>query len=149
FGNFLMAFVSSLDFVETSIPFRVSSFVREAALVCFPLLFSYLSLHLPPGSAGASSWQRAGAYLRYFLWPWTVLSIGIMAASEAGVTVPVVRPYIVVLTTLHFMLLYFVIFTITTASYRKSAEESGVPSLRRAQKAGVIAGVVAVVTFVL
>jgi signal transduction histidine kinase len=149
FGNFLMAFFSSLDFVETSFPFRTSSFVREASLVSFPLLFSYLSLHLPPGSPSASSWQRVGGYLRYFLWPWTVLSIGVMAVSEAGVTVLGVWPYVIAITTLHLMLLYFVIFTITTASHRKSAEESGVPSLRRAQKAGVIAGVMAVVTFVL
>jgi signal transduction histidine kinase len=149
FGNFLMAFFSSLDFVETSLPFRTSSFVREAALVSFPLLFSYLSLHLPPGSPSANSWQRVGGYLRYFLWPWTVMSIGVMAVSEAGVTVLGVWPYVIAITTLHLMLLYFVIFTITTASHRKRAEESGVPSLRRAQKAGVIAGVVAVVTFVL
>jgi signal transduction histidine kinase len=149
FGNFLMAFVWSLGLVETSVPFRIGSFVREAALVCFPLLFSYLSLHLPPGSPSASSWQRVGAYLRYFLWPWTVLSIGVVAASESGITVPVLRPEVAILTTLHFMLLYFVIFTVRTASYRKPAEASGVPSLRRAQKAGVVAGVLAVVTFVL
>jgi len=58
-------------------------------------------------------------------------------------------PKIVGLTTLHMMLLYFVIFTVTTAGYRSQAQATGVPSLMRAQKAGVIAGVVAIVTFVL
>src|SRR5262245_9030964 len=122
FGNFLMTLFSSLDFVETSLPFRTTSFVRDAALVSFPLLFSYLSLHLPPGSSSASSWQRVGGYLRYFLWPWTVSSIGIMAVSEAGVTVLGVWPYVIAITTLNLMLMFLDISSLNIVRHLKRTE---------------------------
>src|SRR5439155_3568493 len=143
FGNFLVVFAASAGFGENTGVFRLANFVRDGSLVCFRLLFSYVRLHVPNGTRRSSlpDWYR---YLRYLLWPWTVFGLAIMAATSAGFDIPTALPKIVGLTTLHMMLLYFVIFTVTTAGYRSQAEATGVPSLMRAQKAGVIAGVVAI-----
>jgi LytTr DNA-binding domain-containing protein len=51
--------------------------------------------------------------------------------------------------TLHLMLVYFISFTLTTVSYRAKVGQLKIASLIPAQKAGVIAGVPAVATFVL
>src|SRR2546426_3325365 len=44
FGNFCAALVYTLGFTQTSAFFRAADFVREGALVTFPLVFSYICL---------------------------------------------------------------------------------------------------------
>jgi two-component sensor histidine kinase len=152
FGNFLVVFVSSLGFESTSPLFRTSNFVRDGALTSFPLLFSYLSVHLPPGGNSRSSGSAIGRFgkrLRYVLWPWTVSSLAIVAAATAGLNVPRVWPNVVMFVTLHLMLLYFVLFTVVTAQHRTRVQQTKIASLIRAQKAGFIAGLLAIALFVL
>ena len=149
FGNFATIFAASLGFDGTTALFRVSSFIREGTLVCFPLLFSYLSVCYPPALRNEKALRLFSGYLRYALWPWTLLCLVSLAAANVGFKVPVFSPDIVVFTTLHLMRLYFVLFTVTIAGYRRKAEETKIASLIRARKAGVIAGVLSVGTFVL
>jgi signal transduction histidine kinase len=149
FGNLATVLAISLGFDGTTVLFRVSSFIREGSLVCFPLLFSYLSVCYPPALRKEKALRLFGGYLRYALWPWTLVCLISLAAANVGFKVPVFSPGIAVSATLHIMLLYFVLFTVTVAKYRRKAEDTKVASLIRAQKAGVIAGVLSVGTFVL
>ena len=71
------------------------------------------------------------------------------AVANVGFKVPVFSPSIVVFATLHIMLLYFALFTVTVAKYRRKAEDTKVASLIQFQKAGVIAQSFVVGTFVL
>src|SRR5262245_12725917 len=111
FGNFLGALTVFLGLLNTTM-FRIALFVRDAALVSFPLLFSYMSLHFPLGPH-ATVLRKFAGYLRYPLWPWTVLSTAVVATADAGFVVPFKAPKIVIMATLHIMLLYFVIFMLT------------------------------------
>ena len=149
FGNFMAVFVLWQGFAQSGVAFRLSNFIREGALVCFPLLFTYLSLHVAPGQDCESSFERGLRNSRYVLWPWTVLALGTQALSTAGIRIPRLRPDVTVYATLHLMLLYFVAYTVAVARHRRDGKKSTVASLMRAQKAGVIAGVLAVGTFAL
>jgi hypothetical protein len=146
FGNFLEAFTISLGLLNTAL-FRISSFIRDGALVSFPLLFSYICLQFPLGPR-ANRLRQLAAYLRFPLWPWTVLAAAVMAAADAGFHLPLEAPRVVGMATLHIMLLYFVVFTLTMASYHH-APPSVAPRLIRARNAGLIAGILSVATFVL
>jgi len=149
FGNLLMFLGRSLGFTQDTLGYRISFFIREAALICFPLLFSYMSLHAPPEALKTNIMSRVGAWLRYPLWVWTVAGVAVIGARAAGIDAPILSMDVLSFTTLHLMLLYFIVFTVSTAGYRKRAEATGVGSLIRAQKAAVIAGAVAAGTFVL
>src|SRR5205809_8304 len=71
FGNFLLVFFSTPDFQGTGVVFRIGQVIRDAALVCFPLLFSYMCLHIHFEVAPASRRLLAlGSALRFPLWPW-------------------------------------------------------------------------------
>jgi signal transduction histidine kinase len=149
FGNFLVMLLVSLGFVESSALFRLASFIREGALISFPLLFSYLAFHVPPSPGNRNPLYRFVQYLRYALWLWTLLGLAIMAAALGGFDVPILTPDFVLLATLHLMLLYFVFYTVSSSRSRVRAQATGVAPLMRAEKAGVIAGSLAVATFVL
>jgi hypothetical protein len=144
FGNFLSTLVLSLGVSDTSLAFQFSDFVRDSSLVCFPLVFSYMCLHLPPHTH--RTFRNFGGGLRYVLWPWTVFAIAVQAAVHSGVRVPFHLGLLVILITLHIMLLFFVIFTITLGGYSKKVP--AVPSLVKARRAGLIAGLLATGAFV-
>src|SRR5690348_7100258 len=42
FGNFLRVLAMANGFVWTTVPYQIASSIRDAALMCFPLLFSYV-----------------------------------------------------------------------------------------------------------
>jgi signal transduction histidine kinase len=149
FGNFAGGALASLGFPAESGWFAGAQFVREAALVCFPLLFARVCLDLPHSPSDRNYLRAIGAYFRYPLWLWTILGIGVTSASALGKQLPGLNGNFVSLVTLYIMLFYFVIYTVTVAKLRRSAESTGVPSLGRARKAAVIAGALAVGTFVL
>src|SRR5262245_40576252 len=145
FGNFFELLAVDLGYAKTSIAYQLGDLMRNGSLVCFPLIFSYMSL-IPPSSHFLS---RIGRYLRYPLWPWTILSLVVTFAAAAGVAVPASWTGLVFLVTLHMMLVYFVIFTITTAQFQAPPEAATVSWVIRARKATVIAGILSIATFVL
>ncbi len=149
FGNFCTVLVASLGFAQESGLFRAGLFIREAALSCFPLLFSYLSWYLTSGGDGGNAIRRVNKVLRHALWPWTILCLLLFAGRAVGFSVPRSWPNIATFVTLHLMLLYFVTFTVITVRYRRQVQETKVTSLIRAQKAAIVAGLLSVVTFVL
>ena len=122
--------------------------MRDFSLVCFPLLFSYMCLHIPYGVRRGRSLLAIGKGLRYALWPWTILAVMTMAAGDLGFQFPILPPALAAYITLHVMLLYFAIFTVTTVSYRSHVRASGVAALTRAYKASLIASFLAMTTFV-
>jgi len=145
FGNFFELLAVDLGYSQISLPYRIGDFIRNGSLICFPLIFSYMSL--VPQSRHFLS--RFGRYLRYPLWPWTILSFAVTFAAAVGVAVPASWTGFVLLATLHLMLMYFVIFTITTAQFQAPPEAATVPWVIRARKAMVIAGILSIATFVL
>src|SRR5262245_40852801 len=50
FGNFITVAGLSVGPADSNVAVRVGIFIREFALVCFPLVFCYLSLHVPAGA---------------------------------------------------------------------------------------------------
>jgi signal transduction histidine kinase len=139
FGNFLAVLAST----------PVANFMRDGALVCFPLLFSTMCLHIPDDVLRSRTLLGIGRYLRYPLWPWTALALTIMVAADAGVRFPILGPNLVAQVTLYIMLFYFVIFAVTSLSFRSFAKNAGVAAIIRAQKASIIASFLGVTTFVL
>jgi signal transduction histidine kinase len=143
FGNFLAMLALSAGFVSTTFPFQIAQVVRDASLMCFPLLFSYVCLHLPPELR--SSIRNFGASLRFLLWPWSVFAVALMAVVDVGFPLPWLWPKAVGMATLHLMLLYFIILTVTFQPYRGIPHKAGA----RALTAGIVASVLAIGTFVL
>jgi hypothetical protein len=92
---------------------------------------------------------KIGRNLRYVLWPLTVVAIVVMVASDSGIPLPFLSADLVAQITLHVMLFYFLIFTVSTFSRLGPAKSSGVAALIREYKAALIASVVAVITFAL
>jgi hypothetical protein len=143
FGNFLAMLARFSGFAWPAAPYQIAAITRDTALMCFPLLFSYVSLHLPVGLR--SGVRDFGARLRFFLWPWTVLAVALTAVVDAGFQVPQLWPKTVSMATLHLMLLYFIIFTVTFQLHRGIPHKAG----SRALTAGIVACVLAIGTFVL
>src|SRR5262249_5075889 len=122
FGNFLLILAIKNGVAQTSAFFRSADFVREAALMCFPLLFGSLSFWQAPTQINRNPFGRLGRNLRYVLWPWTIIAVLILAASSAGAQLPSwAAPTILTFITLHLMLLYFVLFTVLVMGYREEA----------------------------
>src|SRR5262245_39563256 len=146
FGNFLRA-LSIPD--SSSNLFQCGNYIRDGSLVCFPLLFSYMCLHIPKDVRRGRSLLLFGQYLRFLLWPWTALALLTMVAGDAGFRYPIpfLSPNLTAMLTLHIMLVYFVIFTISSAVRRDQAKASGVAALVRAHKAAVFAGLLTVISF--
>jgi signal transduction histidine kinase len=92
-----------------------------------------------------------GQYLRFPLWPWTVVALMTMVAGNAGLRPPIrfLSPNLTAMLTLHIMLVYFIIFTVSSAGRRDQARASGIAALVRAHKATVFAGLITVIIFVL
>jgi hypothetical protein len=99
FGNFFdfLAVVFSTgsplgpNFRSASNLFNVAQFIRDASLVCFPLLFSYMCLHLSYDIPQRTRrLVAAGGSLRFLLWPWTLAAVAVMAAANMGVTIPLI-----------------------------------------------------------
>jgi signal transduction histidine kinase len=151
FGNFLAGMFSSPDFSATSALYYVAQFIRNGALVCFPLLFSYMCLHFHYDVPDHRSRTliALGRSLRFPLWPWTIWAVFVVAAENAGRPLPLFSADTVVFITLHIMLLYFVILTAAGISYREKVRAAQGTPPARAQKATVIAGAAGVATFVL
>src|SRR5262249_17963615 len=78
FGEFAPVLVSTLNEgvpSGSSFYFRAANFMRDGSLVCFPLLLSYICLHIPKDVPRARPWLLLGQYLRFPLWPWTVITL--------------------------------------------------------------------------
>src|SRR5262245_29061101 len=84
FGNFFELLAVDLGYSHVSFPYRLGDLIRNGSLICFPLIFSYMSL--VPRSRHFLS--RFGRSLRYPLWPWTILSVAVTFAAALGVAVP-------------------------------------------------------------
>jgi two-component sensor histidine kinase len=149
FGNFI--FGLSIDAAGTVHPdrlfFTLGNLFKDSSLVCFPLLFSLVSL-IPDVGAVPRFIIRLGRALRYPLWPWTVFAVATIVAADLGHPLGILSPAIVAQTTLYLMLGYFVAFAIASIAHRKLAKESGIAANVRSQRAAVIASLVAVGTFV-
>jgi hypothetical protein len=156
FGNFVTA-VASADNITPGPTvvfhpriFEIGNILRDGALVCFPLLFSYRCLHMPEEVFRRGRRLLAlGRSLRYPLWPWTALALAIMVLSDAGFQFFIIRPVLVAQITLYLMLLYFVIFTVTITLRYQDPRASVVSAFVRARKATIISGILAVATFAL
>jgi hypothetical protein len=72
-----------------------------------------------------------------------------MAAGNAGLRFTIIAPGLAAFVTLHIMLLYFVIFTVASASHLRQAQASQVGAILRAHKATLIAGFLSVAAFIL
>lgn len=142
FGNFL-------SFLAWPRTFQLGQFTRDGALACFPLVFSYICLHLPERGPRTRFLIVLGRLLRYPLWPWTIVSIIMIGLADGGFRESVFWPDGSAYITLHIMLVYFVIFTVTTASYRGEVRASAVGALVRAYRANIVASFLGVTTFVL
>src|SRR5262249_7967802 len=121
FGNFLAAVFSAADFRPTSNYFFASQFIRNVALVCFPLLFSYMCLHFHYDVPDHRTRVLIGIgrSLRFPLWPWTIWAVAVVAAENIGSRMAPFSADIMIFVTLHIMLLYFIIFTAAGISYRR------------------------------
>src|SRR5262245_33179324 len=151
FGNFLAGIFSASDFSAASNYFFAAQFIRNGALVCFPLLFSYMCLHfhLDVPDHRSRVWIGLGRSLRFLLWPWTIWAVAIVAAENLGRPLPIHSAGLTTPRTLHIMLLYFVILTAAGMAYRRDVRAAQGTPPARAQKATVIAGVAGIATFVL
>jgi signal transduction histidine kinase len=151
FGNFLAGIFSASDFSPTRNYFLAAQFIRNGALVCFPLLFSYMCLHfhLDVPDHRSRVWIGLGRSLRFPLWPWTIWAVAIVAFENVGRSLPIHSADLTILITLHIMLLYFVILTAAGIAYRREVLAAQGTPPARAQKATVIAGVAGAATFVL
>src|SRR5438094_767422 len=69
FGNFFVVPLSTLSFdgipAGSGVLFRIGNFFRDGSLVCFPLLFSFMCLHIPDDVRGTLSLLSIGRYLWY------------------------------------------------------------------------------------
>jgi signal transduction histidine kinase len=148
FGNFFTEFVSTVGFTETTFLHSTGDFIRTGSLICFPLLFSSMCGHVRTDLPAGRSLVFLGRLLRYPLWLWTPLAIVSVFALEAGFSIRPVDPNRAVQITLHLMLVYFLIFTVTGFLRRQEVQVSGVAAVR-AHRAGVIAAFVAAAMFVL
>jgi signal transduction histidine kinase len=151
FGNFLAGIFSAPDFTATSDYFFGAQFIRDGSLVCFPLLFSYMSRHFQcnvPDHRGRVL-IGFGSSLRFPLWPWTIWAVAVVAASNVGRTLPLISADTTILVSLHLMLLYFIVLTATSVANRREVGEVRGPWSARAQKATIIAGAAGLSTFVL
>jgi signal transduction histidine kinase len=151
FGNFLAGVFSAANFRPTSNYFFAAQFIRNGALVCFPLLFSYMCLHFHYDVPDHRTRVLIGIgrSLRFPLWPWTIWAIAVVAAGNLGRSLPGLSADMMIFVTLHIMLLYFIIFTTAGISYRREIRVAQGTPTSRAQIATVIAGVAGVATFVL
>jgi len=153
FGNFFVVLLSTLSFdgipAGSGVLFRIGNFFRDGSLVCFPLLFSFMCLHIPDDVRGTLSLLSIGRYLWYPLWPWTALALSTMAFADAGFRFSVINPGLAAQITLYVMLFYFIVFTVTSMARRGQARASGMAALVRAHKAAMIAGLITVITFIL
>jgi signal transduction histidine kinase len=153
FGNFLAILgAATVELnqgvsASPSVVFEVGNALRDCSLVCFPLLFAFMSEIMPEHGTVSRRLLGIGRWLRYPLLPWTLLAFTVMLAARLQLPVPC-RADLVAQITLFIMLGYFVLFGIVTMSYRMSADVSKVAAVVRAQKAGVVASIVAVGTFV-
>jgi signal transduction histidine kinase len=150
-GNFLAGVFSAANFTPTSNYFFAAQFIRSGALVCFPLLFSYMCLHfhydVPDHRIRVLI--GIGRSLRFPLWPWTIWAVAVVAADAFGRPLPGLSADRTNFVTLHIMLLYFVILTAAGVSYRRAVRVAQGTPISRAQIATVLAGAAGVVTFVL
>jgi hypothetical protein len=154
FGNFsAILTAATVDMVHgiyagESLAFRIANTLRDCSLVCFPLLFAFMSGIIPEHGVISSRLLGLARWLRYPLMPWTALALFVMLAAGFQWPVPC-RADLIAQITLFVMLGFFLMFAAVTISYRVSADALHVASVVRAQKAGIIASVVAVGTFVL
>jgi hypothetical protein len=149
FGNFFRGFVWALGFPETAFLFRTSGVIFNGALVGFPLLFSSMCNHLKIDSTTGRSLALLGRYLRFPLLPWTAFALVSVIRAEWGLPPVLLSANVVAMTTLHLMLLYFVIFTVFGVLQRRETQASGAPAVARAVRATVIAGFLGAGIFIL
>jgi hypothetical protein len=153
FGNFVAILGATAEdpnqsvSAGSSVVFSVGNTLRDCSLVCFPLLFAFMSEIIPEHGLLSRRLLGIGRWLRYPLLPWTLLALMVMLAANFRLPVPC-RADLIAQITLFMMLGYFVLFGIVTTSYRISRDASKVAAVVRAQRAGIIASIVAVGTFV-
>jgi signal transduction histidine kinase len=154
FGNFLLALAASDNFDGPRSGwnglFWTANLLRDIIIVPFPLLFSYICMHVLDGSGTVVRLLlRVSQTLRYLLWPLTGVGLVAMVAGDIGFPIPFISGDLVGQITLHVMLFYFVVFMVATAARRSQMRSSGVAALMRAYKAMLLAGITGVVVFVL
>ncbi len=149
FGNFLRELLGAIGFPETAFLFRTSGVIFNGALVCFPLLFSSMCKHIEIVSTGARPLIRFAGYLRYPLWPWTAFAFVSVVRAEWDLPPILLSMNLVALTTLHLMLLYFLILTAFGILNRRETQASGVPAQARAARASIFSGFLAAGMFIL
>src|SRR5215813_12662223 len=80
FGNFLAILgATKVDLIQgvsavSSLVFLAGNTLRDCALVCFPLLFAFMSEIIPEHGIFSRRLLGMGRWLRYPLLPWTILA---------------------------------------------------------------------------
>jgi signal transduction histidine kinase len=151
FGNFIVVLSLSAGYGESSLPFQTGLFIRDAVLVSFPLLFSYMCLHFQAdGTAGRRLLEFAGL-LRYPLWPWTIFVIVSLLLPYVGFSAVWMGELagLPEFISLHLMLMYFAVFTVIGIVRRRDPVVAGIAAHARAHRAAAVAGVMALAMFVL
>src|SRR5262249_42427432 len=80
FGNLADETALALNFAPGADVFRVTFFIRRIALYLIPLSLSYLSPLFGGRSRGTEWLSRFGRWLRFGLWPWSVMLLSIQLA---------------------------------------------------------------------
>src|SRR5215471_17559910 len=147
FGNLSDAVALGLNFGPASNVFRVTFFIRRASLYLIPLSLSYLSPLFAGHSRGTEWLSRFGRWLRFGLWPWSVLLLSFQIAWLFGwLTDPRFMTYSS-RTSVRLIPVFFIIFTIQ--SFRQIRESvTNQSQLKKANVVGLIsclAGITAIV----
>ena len=83
-GNLFNEEALALNIAAESNIFGATFFIRRIALYLIPLSLSYLSPVFAGDSRGTEWLSRLGRWLRFGLWPWTVVVLSVQVASLFG-----------------------------------------------------------------
>jgi signal transduction histidine kinase len=148
FGNLTDETALALNFVPNSGIFRMTFFIRRIALYLIPLSLSYLSPLFDGHSRGTEWLSRFGRWLRFGLWPWSVVLLSFQIAWLFGW---LTDPWYMTFSSrssVRLIPVFFVIFTIQ--SFRQMRENISLSQsqLKKANIVGLIsclAGITAIV----
>jgi len=149
FGNLVDETALALNFVPESSILRVTFFVRRFALSLLPLSLAYLSPLFAGHSRGTEWLSRVGRWLRFGLWPWSIMLLSFQVAWLFGW---LTDPRFMTLSSrssARLIVVFFVIFTIQSFLEIRESVTLKQRQLKKANVVGLIsclAGVTAIVT---
>ena len=149
FGNLVDETAIALNFVPESGVLRMTFFIRRIALSLIPISLAYLSPLFAGHSRGTAWLSRLGRWLRFGLWPWSVVLLSFQVAWLFGWWT---NPRFMTLSTrtsARLIVVFFVIFTIQSFLEIRESVTLKQRQLKKANVVGLIsclAGVMAIVT---